>query len=121
MRKLIFILLVTFSLAGTRAQNISHPSQIGDTFIIAQPDAKDFEHINFPRANFIIKRGGIANIKSVIGNKVQITGLKENKDGTTDVILKRVDGKNFYRKFPAVTANLERALEGGELLRSANF
>lgn len=117
MKKLIFSVFAVFSFVFASAQTVSTDVKIGDTFVISSPESSDFEHINFPQNNFIIKRGGIANIRNVVGSTVEITDLKENKQGETEVRLQRTDGKKFYRKFPTVTANLKEALENGELVR----
>lgn len=89
--------------------------QVNDVLIIQEPSGADFKHIHFPRKNFIIKRGGIANLKSLKGTKVVVDEISYAKDGATLVTVSRMDGKKFFRAFPRVTAKLESALETGEL------
>ncbi|MBM1107642.1 hypothetical protein JQC67_15910 [Aurantibacter crassamenti] len=89
--------------------------RVGDVFKIGSPQTQTFKHINFPRANFIIKRGGIANYKSVTGNLVEVTAIKEKKDGTTEVTLKRKDGSRFFGSHTAVEADIYEAVNSGEL------
>lgn len=89
--------------------------QINDVLVIQEPSGADFNHIHFPRKNFIIKRGGIASMKQVAGKKVVVESISYDKEGNTVVTLSRLDGLKFFRAFPTVTATLESALVSGEL------
>lgn len=91
------------------------PIQEGTILTIAEPVSADYQHIHFPRKNFIIKRGGIANMKSVFGKKVEVVAYAYTDKGDTKVTLKRTDGKKFFRNFRTVDAHLEDALSSGEL------
>lgn len=113
----IIVLAILFAMAtNINAQSISPQDvKVGDILEIGRPDAPQFQHIDFPRANFIIKKGGIANYKRVVGNKVMVTDIKEKNDGTLVVKIKKTDGKRFFNSHPVVTADLKNALESGEL------
>ena len=89
--------------------------RVGDVLEIGRPETNTFKHINFPRANFIIKRGGRANYKRVEGNKVVVTSIKEKKDGTTQVKIKRKDGGRFFGSHAVVAADFDEAIKSGEL------
>ena len=89
--------------------------QVNDVLVIQEPSGLDFKHIHFPKKNFIIKRGGIANMNQVAGKKVVVETISYDKDGATLVTLRRQDGKRFFRAFPTVKASLEEALDSGEL------
>lgn len=89
--------------------------KVGDVFEIGKPETNTYQHINFPRANFIIKRGGIANYKRAEGEKVVVTSIKEKKDGTTLVKIKRTDGNRFFGSHTVVSVDFKEALESGEL------
>jgi hypothetical protein len=93
------------------------PIEDGTVLIIAKPATADYQHIDFPRKNFIIKRGGIANFKSLYGKKVEVVSHSYTPDGETIVTLKRVDGIKFFRNFSTVDAHLEDALSAGELIK----
>ena len=54
-------------------------------------------------------------MKTVLGKKVEIIDYTYTSDGSTEVTLKPVDGKKFFRKFATVKADLEDALSTGEL------
>ena len=89
--------------------------KVGDVCEIGRPETNTFKHIDFPRENFIIKRGGSANYKSVEGNKVIVTSIKEKKDGTRQVKIKREDGERFFGSHTVVAADFDDAVKSGEL------
>ena len=89
----------------------------GATLTIKEPVADDYRYILFPRKNFIIKRGGIANMKFVYGKEVEVVDYSYTADGDTRVTLKRTDGKKFFRNYKTVDAYLEDALAAGELVK----
>ena len=93
----------------------SQEVQVNDVLVIQEPSGLDFKHIHFPKKNFIIKRGGIANMKQVTGKKVVVEAVSYDKDGATIITLRRQDGRKFFRAFPTVKASLEDALSSGEL------
>ncbi|TLP82338.1 hypothetical protein [Maribacter sp. ACAM166] len=115
-----YIITVLFSASILTAQSSTDEVQnlvkVGDIYEIGRPEANQYKHINFPRANFIIKKGGIANYKKVEGNMVIITSVKEQKDGTTRIKIKRTNGTRFFGTHPSVTANFSEAVSSRELL-----
>ncbi len=115
MKTVVFSLV--FILAGfmAMAQDTSDLVAVGDIMSINVPENGSFTHIHFPRKNLIIKRGGIADMKSVHGNKVVVTDIKTMSNGNTIVSLKRKNGRKFFKYLPSVKANLESALAKGEL------
>jgi len=116
MRSIVLAILFVVATANVNAQKVNPQDvKVGDIMEIGKPDAPKFKHIDFPRANFIIKKGGIANYSTVVGNKVVITEMKEKKDGTVVVKIKKTDGKRFFNSHPVVKADLKDALESGEL------
>ncbi|TVZ16645.1 hypothetical protein [Maribacter sp. MAR_2009_72] len=102
--------------AQTNNDNVQNSVKVGDVYEIGTPKVHKYQHIDFPRANFIIKKGGIANYKTVEGNTVVVTEVKETKDGNTQIKMKRTDGTRFFRTHPTVTANYSEALASGELV-----
>ena len=116
MRNITFCILFVLSISLIQAQQKEQLNiQKGDVLTIEEPSASDYQHIHFPRKNFIIKRGGIADMKTVLGKKVEIIDYTYTSDGSMEVTLKRLDGKKFFRKFPTIKADLEVALSTGEL------
>lgn len=114
-----YVIALLFSVSVLHAQNSVNQEptnvKVGDVFEIGTPETNTYKHIDFPRANFIIKRGGIANYKRVEGNQVVVTSIKENKDGTTRVKIKRKDGGRFFGSHTVVTADFDDAVKSGEL------
>ncbi|MGB5227209.1 MAG: hypothetical protein WBN55_03035 [Eudoraea sp.] len=119
MKQLFFALLFAVVSIGLNAKDDKYIApqdvQVGDILKIGYPDAPRYKHINFPRPNFIIKRGGIANYKGLPGNKVVVTSVEEKMDGTLVVKIKKVDGGRFFGSHWEVSADLQSALETGEL------
>ncbi|WP_373517894.1 hypothetical protein [Pricia sp.] len=115
-----YVLVALFSVSVLNAQSnntdaIQNEVEVGDVFEIGRLETNRFKHIEFSRANFIIKRGGIANYKSVAGSKVVVTSIKEKKDGTKQVAIQREDGGRFFGSHTTVAANFEDAVGSGEL------
>lgn len=115
-----YIIIGLFSTSVLSAQSttdtVINAVEVGDIFEIGRPAANEYKHINFPKPNFIIKKGGIANYKKVEGNTVFVTSIKEQKNGTTKIKMKRTDGTHFFGTHPAVTADFTEAVSTGELL-----
>jgi hypothetical protein len=110
--KYAFILL-TFLLASNSSfsQEKYDNLKAGDVLSINKDTNMPFDYLHFPRPNFIIKRGAIANYKALDGMKVRI---EEMSEGTT-VKLTPLNGKKFFNRFLYVKADLEKALENNEL------
>ncbi len=113
MKQSIFIVLVLMVFQLTNAQTVAK----GDIFILGEPSGARYLHIDFPRENIIIKRGGIANFKSVVDEEVIVESTAKDKNGFTKVTLRRKDGFKFFRHYSTVKADLEKALASTELRR----
>ncbi|MEO1012289.1 MAG: hypothetical protein AAFX53_13355 [Bacteroidota bacterium] len=118
MKTVVCSLIFALAAFSSNAQSDSDLVQVGDVLTIGTAENGNFNHIDFPRKNLIIKRGGIANMKSVYGNVVVVTDVKSMNDGNTEVVLKRKDGRKFFRHLASVKADLENALADGELKQS---
>ena len=110
MKNLILILTFVFVAMSTYGQN-SYDLKLGDILEINTDSNMPFDHIYFPKPNFIIKRGGIANYKVLNGIKVQIEEISEN----SIMRLKPLNGKKFFNTYSYVEAHLEKAIENKEL------
>ncbi|MEK6153245.1 hypothetical protein WIW50_08295 [Flavobacteriaceae bacterium 3-367] len=115
MKKALLIITSLFFALGIQAQGKDNPIAVGDIIIIQEPAGPTFKHIHFPRKNFIIKRGGIADMGRVYGCKVVVSDMMTKDNNNTQVTLKRKDGRKFFRFLPSVKADLENALQAGEL------
>ena len=117
MRTFMLLLVVALCTSGVFAQSQQTQSdiQIGTTLEIGKPETTTYTYIHFPRENMIIKRGGIANYKSVRGKIVVVTAFKEKKNGTKVALLKRKDGGRFFGSHTVVEADVTKAMQTGEL------
>lgn len=112
---LIIISLVLALLIYSPLQ--AQETKIGDEFMIGTPTHHVFAHIRFPQKNFIIKRGGIADMKQVSGLAVIVEAISYDKNGNTMVRLIRKDKGKFFRSYGHVNARLDEAIQYGELKR----
>ncbi|WP_396635007.1 hypothetical protein [Maribacter sp. R86514] len=113
-----YVITLLFSVSLLNAQNnVTNQTEVnvGDVFEIGKPESNKYKHIDFPRENFIIKRGGIANYRRAHGEEVVVTAVRELKDGTTQVKIKRNDGGRFFNSHTVVTADFKDAITSGEL------
>ncbi|WP_324028165.1 hypothetical protein QSV08_09620 [Maribacter sp. BPC-D8] len=113
-----YVITLLFSVSLLNAQDnvtIQTEVNVGDVFEIGKPETNKYKHIDFPRENFIIKRGGIANYRRAHGEEVVVTAVKEKKDGTTEIKIKRNDGGRFFNSHTVVSADFKEAINSGEL------
>ncbi|WP_445955748.1 hypothetical protein [Yeosuana sp.] len=118
MRKYVLAGFVALGALTMNAQDVMNKSitvEKGDVIEIGYPSTSKYKHIKFPRANFIIKRGGIANYKAALGEEVVVTNVKTKNDGSTMVTVKRKDGKRFFNTVSTVFINFEDALATKEI------
>ncbi len=106
------LFLISFSMLGQ--QN----PEIGEKLVIQSPKERTYDHLNFPNTNFIIKKNGVANYKSLSGVTVVVSEIKNNSKNT--VILKRLDGRKFFNTVYTISANFEEAMKSGELKKRDN-
>ncbi|UWX54716.1 hypothetical protein NYZ99_18070 [Maribacter litopenaei] len=102
------LFLVSF---GVFSQTESSEIKVGDIFTIQKSTNLPFDHIHFPKTNFIIKRVGVANYKGLDDTKVKVVKLL----GDDMVTLTSVNGKKFFNAYKYVEADINKALEEGEL------
>lgn len=112
MKKLLFTLLFFGFCFIVSAQK---DPQVGDTFIIKEPNAQSFQYVKFPKPNILIKRGTVDRYKSVYGDTVVIDDIITKDDGTKYVLLKKKDGTKFFGYLSSVKANYTKALEANEI------
>ena len=117
MKTTIFTFLMCCFLSFSNySQTSSDQVKVGDTFTIGEVKMNNYKHIKFPKKNFIIKRGGIATYKNVVNQEVEITNLKEKKDGKIEATIKLKNGKYFFKSHKYIKVNLDEALKEKELI-----
>jgi len=119
MKKIIAVLTVFCSISMAQATNnpIYDDIEVGSELVIGVPSANSYEHIKVPRMNFIIKKGGIPNYKTLFESKVVVSDMKEMPDGRKVVHLKRKNGKRFFNSHSYIKAELKEAITSEELVR----
>lgn len=114
MKSAIFLLTISlFAFSLNAQENHANLIKVGDQLIIAEPAGKSYLHINVPRKNFIIKRGGIANMSTLENSIVTITKISGNDNAL--ITFKKSDGKKFFKAYRTLTAELNRAIGSGEM------
>ncbi|MFY0630716.1 MAG: dihydroorotase [Flavobacteriaceae bacterium] len=111
----LFLFLLSAFTVSMTAQNSSSNVEVGDTFIIGEVANDQYKHINFPKANIVIKKGGIVNYDLLKGKKVEVTSIKENKKGATIATVKLASGKRFFNSHRYITVDIDSAIAGKEL------
>ena len=66
---------------------------MGDILKIEASQNFQYSQVQFPKPNFIIKRGGVAKDKKLEGTLVEITEVRKDKNNESVIILRRQDGK----------------------------
>ncbi|WP_439152249.1 dihydroorotase [Winogradskyella sp.] len=121
MKNYIFSSVFAFLISAfSYSQDSSSTYKIGDVFEIGIVSNNNYKHINFPRANFIIKKGGIVNYDNIKGSKVVITSIEKNKNGKQVATIKLTDSRKFFNSHKYVTVNIDEAIENKELHPLAN-
>ncbi len=117
MKKYLF-LAVIFSFFSTASYAQSSSVKVGDVFMIGEAHNDTYKHINFPKANLIIKRGGIASYTNIKGAKVIVTSVDEREDGSMIATIKLTSDRSFFNSHKFVTVDVEKALKHKELVKN---
>lgn len=118
MKNRIFVILLSCIFTGMiYSQNTDSNIEVGDVFTIEKVENNDYDHIYFPRPNFIIKKGGIVNYKNVIGENVEITSIKKKKDGQLVATIKLTSRKSFFNSHKYLKVDIKEAINKKELLK----
>ena len=117
MKKIILFLGLLFSGFGFafNGQTQDDLPKIGDVLIINEPTGQTYDHIKFPKLNIIVKRGGLANYKSVYGETVIVKNVMTKKDGKIYVQVESQKGKKFFGFLKTVNADYNKAITSGEM------
>ncbi|MBT8287779.1 MAG: hypothetical protein HKN00_09550 [Flavobacteriaceae bacterium] len=107
-----FTFSIIFFLSATAQSDLNTVQKTDDEYVLNKPSNQSYRYVQFPRPNFVIKRGGIANYRALVGVKLRIHSVDESKEL---VYLTRSDGKKFFNKYKLVSADLNKAVNSGEL------
>ena len=114
---ILFALFISMFSSVIYSQSSNSSIKIGDVYVIGEVYNNNYKHINFPRANFIIKKGGIANYNNVKDKKVEVTLIKEKNDGSLIATIKLASNKFFFNSHKYITVEISEAISQKELLR----
>lgn len=109
-------ILAFFVTAFMYSQDSTSDFSVGDTFLIGDATYNNYEHIDFPKANFIVKKGGLANYQNIKGKKVVVTSIKKENDGKRIATIKLVEAGKFFNSHKYVTVDVDNAVKNKELL-----
>ncbi|MCB7480026.1 hypothetical protein [Christiangramia sediminis] len=114
----ILSVFLIFSFSNSVLSQENDEARVGEILKIGDSKNHQYSDVRFPKPNFIIKKGGIANYEKLAGTLVEITEIKTSSNNQTVVLLKRRDGKKFFGSFPEIKAYYNDAIASGELSRS---
>ena len=115
---IVFFMICGLVSYQVNATNIDNNPEIGDRLLIQSPENTTYTALNMPKLNFVVKKGGVANYKSVQNTLVEVVKISKNKKGESVVTLQRVDGAKILGLKKSVSANYDQALQLGELQKA---
>lgn len=119
MKKICYLLFFAIGFAYANDSNPLMNNQneplVGDVLVINATSNTNYNHIDFPKLNVIVKKGGLATYKPVHGNHVVIKEVETNKDGNVNVVLEKKDGSKFFGFVKQVKADYNKSISSGEL------
>lgn len=117
MKAILFTVILALGTLNIQAQgNCETPKvKTGDILKLSGATNTQFEHINFPKKNFIIKKGGIVNYKKLNNKEVEVTDIEVVEGCISKIDVKLADGSKFFNAVEVVSINLEGALSSGEV------
>lgn len=113
-----FLMICGLMSYQVNATNIDNNPEVGDRLLIQSPENTTYTAVNMPKLNFVVKKGGVANYKSVQNILVEVVKISQNKEGENIVTLQRVDGAKILGLKKSVSANYDQALQIGELKKA---
>lgn len=120
MKRIFSFLAAIFLAYSSQSQKTQVESvEIGDKFVLGEPAGTNYSYVAVPRKNFIIKRGGLPNISSLKNTSIVVTDITYGKK--TRITFKRANDKKFFRIYKTFTADLQGAIQTGELIAQKDF
>lgn len=107
--------LMLFSVMLAYSQEQDTDIRQGQVFVLMAPSGNEYQHLDFPRKNMLIKKGAIPSPNYLVGEKVYVHEILKSDSKNLEVYLKRSDGQKFYRFIDKVKAYPRLALEAGEI------
>ena len=119
MKKFYLLLLlmsgVAFANNTQPLESLQNEPKIGDILVINATSNTKYYHIDFPQLNIIVKKGNVANYKSVHGKRVVIKEVINDENGNTKVLIENEDNTKFFGFVTQVQAHYTKAITSGEI------
>ena len=96
-------------------QESSQNETIGKVYVINSKSGSSYNHLYFPKPNFIMKKGGFADYDALLGKKIKVTKIVKEKESGTIVTFQLENGSKFFGTHKVINGNIEKALENGEI------
>ena len=104
------ILLFSFSI-------VDQEIKVGDELTIAGPSSCSYVYVYFPKKNFILKKGGTLNFKSLWGTKVIVSEVSKSKSGDIIITVEKKNGGSFLNSLKTLNIQYDNALKTSEVIK----
>lgn len=110
----LFFVLISFGIQAQSSKDIAN-LKAGDILKVGLPSTNNFKYFKLPKANFIIKNGGLANKKRFFNKSVEVLSIHNEDQDKPYITVKFTEGKvaNTVGNFDI---ELRDAVDSGELL-----
>lgn len=109
----LFLTIVFSSFSSHYDQDIT----IGEELTISEPSSNSYVYIQFPKNNFILKKGGTLNFKSLVGTKVIVDEIMKSENGETIVKVKKKNGGSFLHSLKTLNIAYNNAIKYAEIIK----
>ena len=117
-KAIILSCLVVFTITlSSFYTNSIQDINVGDEITISNPSSSSYAYIRFPKNNFILKKGGNLNYKSLSGTKVIVSEVLKSNDDEIIIKVKKKDGGSFLNSLQVLSIEYKNALESAEIIK----
>ena len=110
---LVSLTFMLFSFSAIDIQEI----KVGDELTISDPSSSSYAYIHFPKKNFILKKGGTLNFKSLAGTKVIVTEISKSKSGDILIKVMKKNGGSFLNTLKTLNIEYDKAIKNSEVIK----
>lgn len=96
-------------------QESTQNETVGKIYVINAKSGSSYNHLYFPKPNFIMKKGGFADYDALVGKKIKVTKIAKEKKSGTVFTFELENGDKFFGTHKVINGNIEKALENGEI------
>ena len=110
------LVVFTITLSSFYTYSIQDIS-VGDELTISEPSSSSYAYIHFPKKNFILKKGGTLNFKSLKGTKVIVTEISKSKSGDILIKVMKKNGGSFLNTLKTLNIEYDKAIKNSEVIK----